>query len=659
MREVRRSVCPLDCPDRCALDVTVEDNRILKIDGSKRSPLTDGYICAKVRAFDRRLDSPERILYPMRRKGRKGSGEFERIRWDEAITTIASRYHEIIKNDGPEAILPYSYSGSNGLLTSSSMDERFWHRLGATETTRTLCAANTTAAWAGVFEEMPGSDPAEITDSDAIVIWGMNPSASSIHLVPLVREARRRGAWLAVIDPRLIPLAKEADAHVALRPGTDVIVALAMANVAFQENLLDSAFLQKYARGLDSLQKAAAEWTPERAAEAAGIDASLITTIPRVIAKARAPFFRVGWGPERNRNGVDSIRAIVLLRCLFGRFNKKGAGLALSTSRGYRMALDNVEGTHLRAKPARTLNMSRLGEILEETRNPPVRALFIYNCNPVATVPNQNRVERALAREDLFTVCHEQVFTDSCAWADIVLPATTFLEHRELSRSYGGYALQYAEAVIPPRGEAISNHELFSRLARAMNYTEKEFKDSEIDVARQVAASPRDQKIQFEELREKAYIPIDARKPFVNVFPSRGWIDFAGAAPPRYRPVPADSARPLALISPATDKAISSTLYEQLDGARGVLMISPADAAARKLKTGDRARVFNSFGEVIIGVSVREEMREGVVSIPKGYWKRATHNGQTACALAPDHVDEIGGGACYNDARVDVEAANL
>lgn len=657
MPEVRASVCPLDCPDRCALDVTVEGNRIIKIDGSQRSPFTDGYICAKVRRFDKRVDSPIRILHPLRRKGKKGSGEFEQISWDEAIATIASRFSEIIKSDGPEAILPYSYSGSNGLLTSHSMDERFWNRLGASQLQRTLCAANTGAAWTSVFEDMPGSDPAEIVDSDAMVLWGVNPSASGIHLVPLVREAKSRGAYLSVVDPRSTPLTKNADAHLPLYPGTDVAVALAMIHVAITENLVDAPFLQKHARGFDIIQKAAAEWTPERAARLARVDPELIFSVPRALARARAPYFRVGWGLERNRNGTDAVRAVLMLRAVFGKFNKKGAGVALSTTRGYRMNLTVPEGTHLRrTPPPRTLNMSQLGRILEETKNPPVRALFIYNCNPVATAPNQRRVERGLSREDLFTVCHEQVFTDSCASADIVLPATTFLEHDELSRSYGGYALQFGEAAIAPRGEAKPNHYVFAKLAAAMHFTEKEFSESERDIGRQAVESIPEKNISFDTLTKTSYAAIDPRKPFVNVFPSRGFIDLAGAAPPRYRPAPVDADKPLLMISPATDKAISSTLYENLPAATGTLTISPADAKSRNLTNGQIAKAYNSFGSVLINIIISPEIPPGVVMIPKGYWKSASHDGGTACTLAPDHVDEIGGGACYNDARVEIVA---
>ncbi|MBI3818345.1 MAG: molybdopterin-dependent oxidoreductase [Planctomycetes bacterium] len=655
MSEVRASVCPLDCPDRCALDVTVDGDRIIKIDGSKRSPFTDGYICAKVRNFDRRLDSERRVLHPMRRRGKKGSGEFENITWDDAISEIAAKFKRIVSESGPQSIVPYSYSGSNGLLTSHAMDERFWNRLGASQLSRTLCAANTGAAWTSVFEDMPGSDPAEIVDSDAIVLWGVNPSASGIHLVPLVREARKRGAWVGAIDPRRTPLASIANAHLAVYPGTDVVVALAMANIAFKENLVDAAFLQKNARGIESLQKAAAEWPPQRASKLARVDAGAIVDTTRAIARARAPFFRVGWGLERNRNGTDAVRAVLMLRCLFGKFNKKGAGAALSTTKGYRMDLARAEGAHLRKSPARSLNMSKLGEFLENGASPPVRALFIYNCNPVATAPNQSRIERALAKDSLYTICHEQVFTDTCSYADLVLPATTFLEHHELSRSYGGYALQWGAPVTKARGLAKPNHWLFARLAEAMGFTENEFKESEAEIARAAVESSPDKSITFDALVENTYIPIGARKPFVNVFPSRGFADLAGAAPPRYREAPADAEKAIVLISPCTDKAISSTLYEQTAPGGGFIMISAADASARNLVNGSVARVWNSVGEVEIRVAIREDLPPGVAMIPKGYWKHATLNGFTANALAPDHVDELGGGACFNDARVEIE----
>lgn len=652
--KVRPSVCPLDCPDRCSLEVTTDGASILKIDGSHRSPFTRGYICAKVRSFDERVDSPFRIQTPLRRVSNKGSGEFEPFSWDEAIAMIADRFQSIVKTAGGAAILPYSYSGSNGLLTSHAMDERFFNKLGATRLARTLCAANTGAAWSSVMDDVPGSDPAGVEDTDCAVLWGVNPSASGIHLVPLVRNAKKRGAKLIVIDPRRTPLARDAHHHLAVKPGTDVVLALSMIHVAITHSWHDAAFLQEHTRGLDALARAAAKFPPAVAAGICGVAADSIVEATRSISAARAPFFRVGWGQERNRNGTDATRAVFMLRVLFGKFNEKGAGLAMSTSRGYAMRFEEAEGAHLRTAAARTLNMSEFGRILDETTDPPILGLFIYNCNPVATAPNQARIERAMQRENLFTVVHEQVFTDTCRLADVVLPATTFLEHRELSRSYGGFALQWADPVIEARGEAIQNHALFTRLAKAMNFTEREFTDSEEAIARSILTSMAVKAPDLETLQKENYVPVAPGRPLHTVFPTRGFVDLGTTAPPRFLANPCETDGSFTLISPATDKAITSTLYETLAPGTGRMAVNPEDATTLGLTDGAAARVENRFGTVEIRVQVTGEVPPGVVSIPKGYWKSATLNGFTSNALSPDHVDAVGGGACYNDARVSI-----
>ncbi|MBL8693015.1 MAG: molybdopterin-dependent oxidoreductase [Planctomycetes bacterium] len=656
-RKTLPSVCPLDCPDRCALDVTVEGDQVLKLDGSKRSPLTAGYICAKVRNFKTRLDAPNRVLTPMRRTGPKGSGLYEPAGWDEAISAISARLRAIAAEHGPEAVLPYSYSGSNGLLTSQAMDERFWNRFGSSQIQRTFCAANTGAGWTSVFGDLPGSDPADLVNSDAIVLWGVNPSVSGIHLVPLVREAKRRGAFLAVIDPRRTPLARQADLHISLHPGSDVAIALAMVGVAIRENLWDREFVQKFCRGFDALATTAEEWTLERASALARVPAESIAALPRALARARAPYFRVGWGLERNRNGTDAVRSVLMFRAIVGKFGTLGAGAALSTTRGYRFALDKAQGTQLRKRPARSFNMSEIGRILDEARGPAIHALFVYNCNPLATAPAQTRFERALRRESLFTVVHEQLWTDTCDYADWVLPATTFLEHRELSRSYGGYAVQWADPVVAPRGDARSNHALFTALAKAMGFMEPELAVTEEALASEVLAGLGRRQVSLPELQRDRFVPLEPMRPFVDVLPSRGYVDLAGASPPRYRPFPADPQLPLVLITPASDEAISSTLFERLPPGTGRLSLAPSDAQARGLNAGDRVRAWNSLGEVCALLEIDKDLSPGTASMPKGLWRSATLNRWTANALIPDHVDELGGGACYNDARIEVELA--
>jgi anaerobic selenocysteine-containing dehydrogenase len=647
--EIRPSVCPLDCPDRCALDVTVDKGRVVKIDGSDRSDYTDGYICAKVRRFPQRQHSPDRILNPMKRVGPKGSGRFEAVSWSEALGLIAGRMSELARTVGPEAILPFHYDGSNGLVSSGAMDERFWNRLGASQLGKTFCAANTGAAWSAVFGDLPGADPMDVRESDAIVLWGVNPSVSGIHLVPWVREAKEKGAFLAVVDPRRTPLAREADLHLPVLPGTDVAVAMAMIRTMFEDNLTDRAFVGKWTRGGDELL--ASTCTAEEASALSGVSADAIRALPHALARASAPFFRVGWGLERNRNGTDAVRAVLSLRALLGRFGRRGSGVLISTSGGYGLDRKPAAAPQLRRRPSRTINMSQLGMALEEAKDPEIGALYVYNCNPVATAPNQARVMRALSRESLFVAVHEQVWTDTCDFADVVLPATTFLEHEELCRSYSGYALQWSDPVVQAPGEARSNHWVFTELAKVMGFTDPELGVSEVDLVRSVVKD-------IDQVKEARYTPLARPVPFVDAVPSRGYIHLAAPpGPPIYRPPTVDAGLPLILISPASDKAIRSQLFEFSPEQGARVTIAAAEAASRGLRDGDRVLLRNSFGEVRVILSLSEELPKGVASMPKGLWRKSTLNGRTANALAPDHVDALGGGACYNDARVEIEKA--
>jgi anaerobic selenocysteine-containing dehydrogenase len=641
--ETKPSVCPLDCPDRCALDVDVDAGRVVKIDGSARSEMTAGYICAKVRGFGKRQYSPARILHPMKRVGPKGSGRYARVSWDEALGSVADRFKAL----PPEAILPFHYDGSNGLLTSGAMDARFWNRLGASQLARTFCAANTGAAWKAVFDDLAGSDPLDVRHSDGVVLWGVNPSASGIHLVPLVREAKKAGAFLAVIDPVRTPMAREADLHLAPLPGTDVLVALAAIRVAHEEKLVDVPFVERFTRRFAELLPACP--TPEEAEAVAGVPAAKIRELPRALARAKRPFFRVGWGLERNRNGTDAVRAALSLRAVLGRFGERGSGITISTTPGYKMDRSPAEAPHLRRGTSRTVNMSELGRALEELKDPPLGAVYVYNCNPAATAPHQVRVLRQLAREDLFVVAHEQVWTDTCDVADVVLPATTFLEHKDLCRAYGGYALQWSEPVVAPEGEALPNHRVFAALAKAMGFENPELRSDEETIARALVKD-------FDVLKAELIRPLRRWTPFGDAFPSRGYADLAAPpGPPVYRPPVVDVQLPLILITPASDKAITSQLFELAPEKSARIAICPAEAEKRGLRDGDRVRARNSFGEVHAILAVRDDLIPGLASMPKGLWRKSTLNGWTANALAPDHVDPIGGGACYNDARIEIE----
>ncbi|MEP6916313.1 MAG: molybdopterin-dependent oxidoreductase, partial [Acidobacteriota bacterium] len=414
-----RTACPLDCPDSCALDVTVEKGRVVKIDGSADNRVTDGYICAKVRGFGERLYGEDRLLYPAVRKGPKGQGVFTRVTWDEALDAIAQRMTQIRDTTGAESILPFSYGGSNGLLTQDTTDARLFRGFGTSRLARTVCAAPTGAANQGLYGKMPGVTYADYLHARLIVMWGVNPSASGIHLVPYVREAQKAGATLIVIDPRATQLARLADLHLAPRPGTDLPIALALHRFLFEGGLADEAFLAAHTRGAADLRARASEWTIERAAEIAGIDAAALTRFAQIYSDASPALVRCGWGLERNRNGGSAAAAVLALPAVAGKFGVRGGGFSMSNSSAY--GIKSAAWMDDTPEPAtRLVNMNQLGRALLEYTDPPVNMLFVYNCNPLATMPDQNRVLEGLKREDLFTVVYEQVFTDTTRYADVL-----------------------------------------------------------------------------------------------------------------------------------------------------------------------------------------------------------------------------------------------
>lgn len=660
----RHSVCPLDCPDRCSLDVTVEAGRVVSIGANGLSPITNGFICSKVRGFAKRLYGPDRLLYPMKRVGAKGAAEFARITWDEAIETIVSRFNAILERDGGEAILPYFYGGSNGLLSEGVMDRRFFRRLGASRLARTLCASATSLATLALYPKMACADLPDFAHARCIVIWGANPNQSNIHLVPYLREAKRRGATIVLVDPRATMSDNLVDIHIPVYPGTDVVLALAVMRYLEERGFVDREFLREHTTGGEALLARARETTIERAAEITHVPASAIEHFAETYASADPAIIRCGWGLERNRNGDAAVAAVIALPAIAGKFGVRGGGFALSTGGAYRF---DAQGAIRTPEPnTRIVNMSRLGRTLTDVTDPPVKALFVYDCNPVATAPDQNWIERGLRREDLFTVVHEQVMTDTARFADILLPATTFLEHHEISRAYGSYGLFISEPVIEPVGEAIPNEVLFARLAQAMGFREPEFLEDTEALSRVIASSfqgPLAGKVDLDSLRQSRRIGFD--------FPGESPIQFKtsfpvnddrkahlfppelGAEPYRYIPDSRRAQFPLAMISPATSKSISSTLGEYNFG-EVFLDIHPGDAAQRGVADGGWVRVHNERGEVIVRAAHNARLMPGVVSLPKGFWKKSSANGGVASALVPDDVTAASGNACYNDARVDV-----
>jgi anaerobic selenocysteine-containing dehydrogenase len=655
-----RTACPLDCPDSCTLDVTVEQGRVVKIDGADANPSTRNFICGKVRRFGERLYGEDRLLYPAIRKGPKGRGTFVRVTWDEALDQIAQRMMTIRDSIGAEGILPFCYGGSNGLLTQDTNDAQLFRAFGTSRLARTVCAAPTGAANMALYGKMPGITYADYVHARLIVLWGVNPSASGIHLVPFIKEARSRGAMLVVIDPRATSLARQADLHLAPRPGTDLPLALSIHNYLFDRGLAATAFLEEHANGVDGLRARAAEWTIERAAKTCEIEAEDLERFAGLYAATSPAVVRCGWGLERNRNGGSAAAAVMALPAVAGKFGVRGGGFSMSNSGAW--GIKATAWMNDTPEPGtRLVNMNHLGRALLESDDPPVQMLFVYNCNPLATMPDQNRVLRGLQREDLFTVVYEQVFTDTARYADVVLPATTFLENYDIAKGYGPISLQLVRPVVEPTGEARPNAEVFSDLANRLGVGEAE---EETDtLLRVVGRLPNG--ISADLMEHGIATPPHDGVPvqFVDVFPLTPdrKVDLYPAAMVEhthdrlyvYQPDPETEQYPLALISPASEKTVSSTLGELRERA-AMLQMHPVDASARHLSQSDPVRVFNDLGEVQCPVAVNPDIKPGTVSLPKGLWRRNTYNGSTSNALVPDSLTDLGDGACFNDARVQV-----
>ncbi|HET7295395.1 MAG TPA: molybdopterin-dependent oxidoreductase [Vicinamibacteria bacterium] len=661
------TVCPLDCPDRCSLVVSVENGRVTGIEGSRVNPVTDGFICSKVRRFGERVHGPDRVLYPRRRVGRKGEGRFERVGWDEALDIVAARIRAVRAAEGGGAILPFSYGGSNGLLTQGGADERLFRSLGAARLARTVCAAQTGLAAQALYGKMASVDFPDFAAARLVLIWGANPKHSNVHLMPYLKAVRARGGRVVLVDPRRSLGEGFVDAHLAVRPGTDLAVALAMIACLERNGAVDERFLAAHATGADRLLARAREWPLERAAEVAGVAARDIAALADAYAEADPALVRCGWGVERNRNGEAAVAAILALPALAGKFGRPGGGYAMSSSEAYGVDADRLAGVSEPETPV--VNMSRLGRVLLEG-SPRIRLLFVYDANPAVTLPDQGRVTEALRSEELFTVVFDPVMTDTAAFADIVLPGTTFLEHAELSTSYGTYSVMLGEPVIPPQGESKPNEEVFRLLGERLGVGGFATGDAAIEGALAAIDGPlagagggRDR---LERLRRDGRLafafPGERPIQFGTVFPNtpdrriRLWPDELGPEPYRFLPEPDDPQHPLALISPSTERSVCSTLSEY--GFREAWVeLHPDDAASRGLREGQEVRVFNTLGELRVPLRLNPSLRAGVALVPKGTWRRHSRNGACGTVLVPDFVSPLSGGACFNDARVEVGAA--
>ena len=656
------TACPLDCPDSCSLSVKLTKGRLVEIDGSTRNPVTNGFICAKVRGFAKRVYGEDRLHHAGVREGSKGEGRFKKTTWDKALDLIANRMKQIRDEHGAEAILPFSYGGSNGLISQDTSDAQLFRQFGTSRLARTVCAAPTTSVSQAMYGRMPGVSYVDYQHARLIIIWGANPPSSGIHLLPHIRAAVEAGAALVVIDPRRTSLAKQADIHLQVRPGTDVAVALAMHRFLFENGFEDEAFLNEHTHGVDKLKARASEWTLDRAGTVADVDPDLIERVAEMYAETSPAVIRCGWGLERNRNGGNAALSVLALPAVAGKFGVRGGGFTMSNSGAWTVNTDVV--TNSVEPTTRVINMNQLGRALTEYVKPSVQMLFVYNCNPAVTMPDQNRILQGLKRDDLFTVVFDQVLTDTAQWADVVLPATTFLEHYDLARAYGPISLQLVQPVIEPVGDSRPNVEVFSdlgqRLGLNINPSFRSDPESVMHVATALKADVRDslmssgiatsecpaEPIQFIDVFPRT---IDAR---INLFPEALDLE-TPIGIYAYQGDTANEKYPLIMLSPATSKTITSTLGESRERIVSLEM-HPHDASARDLTTGDTIRVFNDLGEIHCFIRTNQDMKVGTVGLPKGLWRKSTLNGSTANALVSDASTDVGGGACFNDTRVDV-----
>ena len=677
--EEHPSVCTLDCPDTCSLTVTVEAERIVKVRGSDAMPFTDGVLCNKVAqltpAF---VHGPQRLLHPLRRVGPKGAGSFEQISWEAALDEIHARTSEVIGRWGAQAVTPLNYAGPHGMLSGDSMSSRFFHKLGATLLyRRSLCGGVRSEAWAGTYGAVPGCPPEFAEHAALNVVWGNNATVANLHLVRRIRRAKRNGGRLAVIDPLRTKIAEQADLHIALLPGTDVLLAWSLAAELERAGAFDAAFIERHVAGFDEFMARAREWPAARAAEACGVPEAQIRTLAAWMAEADPLIVAPGNGLERGRNGGSGIRAAITLPALLGKWGN-GSGVVVSASNAFPKTMAKLQRPDLVPPGTRTLNLLDVGRHLErDDIDPPLRAVFIYNHNPIVVHPDQNRMRRGLAREDVFTVGIDVSMTESMAHCDIVLPAASNFECDDLYASYGHHWLQRAEPVIAPLGESLPNTEIFRRLAARFGFDEACFKSSDLELMDEAvdANDPRLGGVRPSQIPTTAARRMSAAgEPLVlfrNVFPGTPsgkvelvsdwlagrWGEAARVAGWR---APGNEL-PLRLISPASDKRVSSTFGGLAGSLRSPnLLMHPADASARGLVSGGEVRVWNERGEVLLPLLVTDAVRPGVVASEKGAWLATSRSGQTISALASaDMRADLAEGACFNDTDVEVRAAGL
>jgi anaerobic selenocysteine-containing dehydrogenase len=656
------SVCPLDCPDACSLRITVEDGIVTKLAGNPEHPVTRGFACVKTYRYPERQNAPDRLLYPLKRVGTKGEGRFMRVGWDEALDEIADRLKIILNEHGGEAVLPYSYAGTMGLIERDH-PLAFFRALGASELDWTICAATGSAAWeANYGPHKLGTDPEDVPHAKFVILWGINSLRSNSHLTPFLKEARKNGASVLHIDPYHNETSRFADEHWQLTVGTDAALALALGHVILAEGLEDREYLAGYASGLDGYRRACEAWPPERAAEVCGLDPERIREVAIAFAEAKASFIRVGYGMTRNEGGGNALRAVTLLPALTGAWRHRGGGAALSTSGAFMLNTTRYSGAHLLRPNVRHINMNRLASALELTHDP-IKALFVFNSNPAAVAPDSSRVRQGLKREDLFTVVLEHFQTDTADYADYLLPATTFLEHPDLYSAYGHYHLQWAEPVVEARGEARPNSWVFRELARRLELEDETLYWSSEDLARDLldTAHPYLAGVTFEKLKAERSIKLKLPKPF---FPYAGGSHYPDKKI-RFSPPPQQlafdealtPAYPLRLISPPGSHLLNTSMGNipallEAAGGEPTMLIHPSDAARFGVRDGERHRISSRQGSIVRKTLVSADAAPGLLVALGQWWPKLAPDGRSLNDLTSERLTDLGGGSTFGNVAV-------
>ncbi|HXH38001.1 MAG TPA: molybdopterin oxidoreductase family protein [Thermoanaerobaculia bacterium] len=687
MTEVIRAVCPHDCPDTCLMLVTVDDGRATRIAGDPEHPFTQGFLCTKVARYLERTYHPDRLAYPQIRAGAKGEGRFRRATWEEAATLIAERLKAIIASPhGPQAILPYSYAGTMGLVQGEGMASRFFRRIGASFLDRTICSSAGAEALNLTYGTRMSTDPESVPEAKLILLWGTNTLTSNPHLWPFIRRARANGAPVICIDPLRTRTAAASDEHIAIRPGTDAALALGMMHVLFRDRLEDRQYLDEMTIGWEKLRdRVLADYAPERVAAICRLPAATIERLGTLYGTTRPTFIRLNYGLQRHAGGGSAVRAISLLPAITGAWNDAGGGCQLSSSGTFAMNTAALERTDLGNHAARTINMSRLGEALTETDDPPVKALIVYNSNPGSVAPDRETVLRGLRRDDLFTVVLEQFQTDTADYADVLLPATTQLEHDDLHKAYGHLYAMYNRRSITPIGEALPNSEIFRRIAAAMHLDYPELRESDEELMRTALTGTGEvmNGVTFEALRVHGSVRLNLPSPHLPFrrgaalkTPS-GRIEIESAqvaalgldALPSFVPPYESEERdpelarrfPLALISPPAHSFLNSTFVNVVSLRRSAgkptLEIHADDARTRAIADGARVKIFNDRGTFTADAVVTDRVRPGVVSAPSVWWGRLTSDGANANQTTSQALTDIGRGATFYDNLVEVAPA--